>query len=73
LPPLFNRGQLDQLVLDIELVLISVVQGVALSTLAIGGLVRRLAGRFTPTSSRTSGWRCASSCRRLLTGCIGPG
>jgi hypothetical protein len=34
---MFSRGQLDQLVLDIELVLISVVQGVALSTLAIEG------------------------------------
>jgi hypothetical protein len=32
---MFTRGQLDQLVLDVELVLISVVQGVALSTLAI--------------------------------------
>jgi hypothetical protein len=32
---MFSRGQLDQLVLDVELVLISVVQGVALSTLAI--------------------------------------
>ena len=32
---MFTRGQLDHLVLDVELVLISVVQGVALSTLAI--------------------------------------
>jgi hypothetical protein len=37
LPRIFDRGQLDQLVLDIELVLISVVHGVALSTLAIEG------------------------------------
>lgn len=34
---MFTREQLDQLVLDVELVLISVVQGVALSTLAIEG------------------------------------
>jgi hypothetical protein len=34
---MFTRGQLDQLVLDVELVLISVVQGVALSTHAIEG------------------------------------
>lgn len=32
---MFSRKQLDQLVLDVELVLISVVQGVALSTLAL--------------------------------------
>ena len=34
-PAMFTRAQLDQLVLDVEFVLISVVQGVALSTLAI--------------------------------------
>jgi len=34
---MFTRAQLDQLVLDVEFVLISVVQGVALSTLAIEG------------------------------------
>ena len=32
---MFNRKHLDQMVLDVELVLISVVQGVALTTLAI--------------------------------------
>jgi hypothetical protein len=34
---MFTRPQLDQVVLDVEFVLISVVQGVALSTLAIEG------------------------------------
>src|SRR5689334_5658990 len=48
-PPMFTRGQLDQLVLDVELVLISVVQGVALSTLAIEG-GPRMAG-ITPLTA----------------------
>src|SRR5438552_9675690 len=35
MPPMFTRRSLDQVVLDVEFVLISVVQGVALTTLAV--------------------------------------